>query len=130
VKGTESGWDSFYRQVNKIRAARINKRYSQAQMADLVGTTQPTYSRIESGHIQKPDKEVLIRISKVLQVSTEEILAVNASNPSARRMQQTLGPLNPKDIPTVLLKLKKLVDQGVIEEEEFYKKKEELLARL
>ena len=130
MKGTESGWDSFYRQVNKIRAARINKRYSQAQMADLVGTTQPTYSRIESGHIQKPDKEVLIRISKVLQVSTEEILAVNASNPSARRMQQTLGPLNPKDIPTVLLKLKKLVDQGVIEEEEFYKKKEELLARL
>jgi len=130
VKGTESGWDSFYRQVNKIRAARINKRYSQAQMADLVGTTQTTYSRIESGHIQKPDKEVLIRISKVLQVSTEEILAVNASNPSARRMQQTLGPLNPKDIPTVLLKLKKLVDQGVIEEEEFYKKKEELLARL
>jgi hypothetical protein len=30
----------------------------------------------------------------------------------------------------VLLKLKKLVDQGVIQEEEFKKKKEELLARL
>jgi transcriptional regulator with XRE-family HTH domain len=113
-----------------MRAARFYKKISQAQMADLVGTTQSTYSRIESGLIQKPDKEVLMRISEVLQISTEDILAENASDPSARRTQQTLEPLNPKNIPTVLLKLKKLVDQGVIEEHEFEEKKKELLARL
>jgi hypothetical protein len=42
----------------------------------------------------------------------------------------TAETLDPKDIPTVLRKLKKLVNEDVTKEKEFEQKKKELLARL
>lgn len=98
-------------------------------MADLSGTTQATYSRIESGFIRQPDSAILKRISEVLEVPAGELLAGKKES-SLPRIEQTRPALNPKDIPTILLKLKKLLDVGVIEEEEFADKKVELLARL
>jgi transcriptional regulator with XRE-family HTH domain len=111
-----------------MRIARRKKGLSQAQMADSVGTTQATYSRIESGVILQPDEVILKRISEVLQIPTSEFHTRKDVVVSLPTVKATV--LNPKDIPAVLLKLKKLSDEGVIEKEEFEQKKKELLARL
>jgi transcriptional regulator with XRE-family HTH domain len=99
-------------------------------MADLVGTTQATYSRIESGFIRHPDGKILKHISEVLEVPPEELLIDKPPKATPPKKQRTLEILDPKDIPIVLRKLKKLVDEHVIKEKEFEQKKEELLARL
>jgi transcriptional regulator with XRE-family HTH domain len=113
-----------------MRIARRKKGLSQAQMANLVGTTQATYSRIESGFIKQPDQEILKRISEVLEVRKEDMLACEPLAMLPPKNALTPETLDPKDIPTVLRKLKKLVDEDVIKEEEFEQKKKELLARL
>ncbi|MFZ0926202.1 MAG: helix-turn-helix domain-containing protein [Halobacteriota archaeon] len=98
-------------------------------MARLVGTTQPTYSRIESGSIQQPDEEIVRRIAEILGVSVDELFVKGNVEPSPRRMQ-TETALNPKDIPAMLRDLKELLDEGIITETQFIEKRKELLARL
>jgi transcriptional regulator with XRE-family HTH domain len=113
----------------KMRTARQKKGVSQEQMARFVGTTQPTYSRIESGSIQQPDAEIVRRIAEILGVPANELFVKESLEQSPSRMQ-TDTTLNPKDIPAILYDLKELLDDGIITEEEFLEKKKELLARL
>lgn len=115
--------------IKKMRDARLRKGISQAQMADKVGTTQSTYSRIESGFIQQPDKEIVQRIADILGVPIDELFVKEDLEPSPPRIQ-TETALNPKEIPAMLRDLKALLDDGIITQEEFLDKKRELLARL
>ena len=116
--------------ATKMRVARLKRGLSQAQMADLVGTTQATYSRIESGFIRQPDSVILKHISEVLEVGGEDLLACEPLATLPPKNALTSETLDPKDIPAVRRKLKKLLDENVIKEEEFEQKKKELLARL
>ena len=116
--------------ATEMQKARLKRGLSQAQMADSVGTTQATYSRIESGFIKHPDLEILKRISEVLEVRKEDLLACEPLATFRSKDALTPETLDPKDIPAVLRKLKKLLDENVIKEEEFEQKKKELLARL
>jgi transcriptional regulator with XRE-family HTH domain len=118
------------KRASKMRVARLSKGYSQTDMARLTGTTQPTYSRIESGFIQEPDEVILKRISEILKVPTDDLLASETSEESRMKREQTETTLNPKDIPAVLRELKKLLDDGIITETQFTEKRKELLARL
>lgn len=116
--------------ATEMRIARRKKGLSQAQMADSVGTTQATYSRIESGFIKQPDQELLKRILQVLEVRKEGVPASELFAALSPKKGLTAETLDPRDIPMVIRKLKKLVDEDVIREEEFEQKKRELLARL
>ncbi len=113
----------------KMREARLKKGFTQEYMAREAGTTQPTYSRIESGFIQQPDKDVVQCIADMLEVPIDDLFIEEEVEPSPPRMQ-TETALNPRDIPAMLRDLKGLLDDGIITEEEFLDKKKELLARL
>lgn len=115
--------------TKKMRDARLRKGISQAQMADMVGTTQSTYSRIESGLIQQPDEEILQPVADILGIPIDELFVKEDLEPSAPIMQ-TETALNPKEIPAMLRDLKGLLDDGVITETQFIEKRKELLARL
>ena len=114
--------------TKKMRDARVRKGISQEQMAQQIGTTQSTYSRIESGFIQKPDEEIVQRIADILEVPIDDLFVKENLEPSPPRMQSETA-LNPKDIPAMLRDLKGLLDDGIITEEEFLEKKKELLVR-
>jgi transcriptional regulator with XRE-family HTH domain len=113
----------------KMREARRKKGLSQEYVARAAGTTQPTYSRIESGFIQQPDKEIVRRIAEILEVPIDDLFVEEELEPSPPRMR-TETVLDPKDIPAMLRDLKGLLDDGIITDEEFLEKKKELLARL
>jgi transcriptional regulator with XRE-family HTH domain len=115
--------------TNEMRDARVRKGISQEQMAQQIGTTQSTYSRIESGFIQQPDKEIIQHIGEILDVPIDDLFVKENLEPSPPRMQSEPA-LNPKDIPAILRDLKELLNEGVITEVQFEKKREELLARL
>jgi transcriptional regulator with XRE-family HTH domain len=134
-RSTEVGLQTaFIRRAKKkpktIRSARLREGFSQAQMAHLAGTTQSTYSRIESGFIEKPDEDLLKRIAEILTVPADQLLVNESSEALPPKAEQTEATLNPKDIPEMLRNLKGLLDDRVITEGEFIGKKRELLGRL
>ncbi|OXA99795.1 hypothetical protein B0A75_09730 [Flavobacterium oncorhynchi] len=57
---------------NKLLKARLNKGASQEEIADLVGMSQPNYSRREKGLKKISDIE-WIKLAKVLGVKKEDI---------------------------------------------------------
>ena len=114
--------------TNEMRDARKRKGFSQEQMAHKVGTTQSTYSRIESGFLQQPDEEIVQRIADILEVPIDDLFVKENLEPSPPRIQSETA-LNPKDIPAMLRDLKGLLDDGIITDEEFFDKKKELLVR-
>lgn len=58
--------------MEKLRLLRKQKGLSQTEMADLIGTTQSTYSKYESGNRQ-PDIEILQKISNIFQVTIDDL---------------------------------------------------------
>jgi len=113
----------------KMREARRKKGFSQEYVARIAGTTQPTYSRIESGFILQPERGIVQRIAEILEVPIDDLFDEEDLEPAAPRMQ-TETVLNPKDIPAMLRDLKGLLDDGIITEDQFNQKRDELLARL
>lgn len=130
AKSEEDLQTAFIKRANKMRAARLRKGYSQSQMARLVGTTQPTYSRIESGYTRQPDEEILERVAQILEVPKKYLLEEEPSERSQPEVERIEAALSPKDIPTIIRDLKALLDDGVITEAQFEEKRKELLDRL
>ncbi|MGZ4893909.1 MAG: SHOCT domain-containing protein [Halobacteriota archaeon] len=62
-------------------------------------------------------------------VFRHDIIEEENLEPSSPRMQSETA-LNPKEIPAILRDLKELLNEGVITEAQFEKKREELGARL
>ena len=56
----------------KLQQIRLHRRLSQDQVADLVGMTQPNYSRKENGFTKISNEEWEL-LAKKLQIPVEEI---------------------------------------------------------
>ena len=66
--------DAVYRYIgNRIRTARLEKRYLQAQLGKLLRVTHVAISDIERGRT-KPDVAVLMEIGFALEVTLEQFL--------------------------------------------------------
>lgn len=63
----------------RVKEARLRKRLSQAQLADLLGLTPPYISNIETGK-QNMSITALAKISDVLGVSADWLLRNNTPN--------------------------------------------------
>lgn len=54
----------------RLKQKRLAKRYSQREMAELIGVSQPYYAKFEQG-LGQPNIETLIKIAKVLHESID-----------------------------------------------------------
>jgi transcriptional regulator with XRE-family HTH domain len=60
--------------ANNMFIERKKRGWSQKQMADMIGTTQATYSRIETGVVKHPkDKELLQKIAAIRGISEDKL---------------------------------------------------------
>ena len=75
--------------MKRLRKLRIEKGYNQERMAMELNVSQTTISAFETGERQ-PDSEMLIRISKFFDVSTDYLLDLS----DARK------PLTSRDLST------------------------------
>jgi len=98
-------------------------------MANLLGITQATYSRTESG-VTHLDEGLLQRIAEILEVPRQGLFLEESSKVLPPPTQQAQTTLDLRDIPAVLRELRKLLDDGVITRDQFDEKRGELLARL
>ncbi|MGZ4848930.1 MAG: helix-turn-helix domain-containing protein [Halobacteriota archaeon] len=114
--------------VNAMKFARCQRGLSQREIADMLGVTQATYSRTESG-LTEPSTELRKKISDILGIPQyslfEEVEITSETGVGKKRAE-----LAPKDIPDMIRELKSLLDEGLITHTEFETKKKELLARL
>ncbi len=60
----------------RLREIRIEKGYTQEEIADYLGFTRPTYTAYESGR-RKPDNDTLAKIARFLNVSTDYLLCIS-----------------------------------------------------
>ncbi len=67
----------------KLHTVREDRKMSQAEMADLLGVSAPTYSRLERNDTAV-DLEQVVNFSKILQVPIQEFLpetiTINGTN--------------------------------------------------
>lgn len=56
------------RLIDKLKAARVKKGLSQAQVAKLVESKQPAIARMEAGQVSHVSLDFLIRVAMALKV--------------------------------------------------------------
>lgn len=61
-----------------LKAARVNKGYTQQKAADLIGTTKDVISNWERG-ISFPDVRMLKKIEEVYEVSYQDLLFLHTN---------------------------------------------------
>lgn len=54
--------------IEKLKAARLKKKISQAKLAEMVGSKQPAIARMESGLVAEVSLDFLAKIALVLDV--------------------------------------------------------------
>jgi predicted XRE-type DNA-binding protein len=57
------------RLIGRLKAARVKKRLSQADMARLLGSKQPAIARMEAGQISQVSMDFLLRAALTLRIS-------------------------------------------------------------
>ncbi len=55
--------------IEKLRKVRQKKGISQAQLAEMVSTKQPSIARMESGQVSEVSLDFLCKVALVLEVS-------------------------------------------------------------
>jgi transcriptional regulator with XRE-family HTH domain len=78
---------------NKLKQYRNEKGWTQEQAADFLHVSQSTYARMESelGHSWANHVE---KICRVFQVTSEELLKIDAINTPADNKQHDIVPLD------------------------------------
>jgi transcriptional regulator with XRE-family HTH domain len=68
----------------RIKAAREKRDMTMKQVAEAIGVTEATFSRYESGHIEKIPLSRIEAISNVLGVDPAEIMGWKRKDPPAQ----------------------------------------------
>ena len=67
---------------NKLRSLREQSGMSNRQLADQLGVTPGAVSHLESG-IRKPSWEILVKLSRVFNVSADELTSMSTEEVEA-----------------------------------------------
>ena len=69
--------------MSTLRKIREEKGLTQVQLAEARGMKQATISDLETGNIRKPSLETAIRLSRVLDVSPEDLFPFSENGTAA-----------------------------------------------
>ena len=75
-----------------IKRIRKERGYSQEQLADLLGISQPALSYYEKG-INEPSIDMLVKMSHVLDCSIDEICCNNIKTVNNKEANEALNTL-------------------------------------
>ena len=62
--------------INWIREKRLEKGWTQLELAQKSGVPQPTISQIENGNRRYPTYENIKKIAKALEINIEELTEI------------------------------------------------------
>lgn len=65
--------------ANKIKSLRENKNITQQELAEVLGTTQQSIARYESGE-RKADQNILFKLSEYFKVSIDDFFPERQKN--------------------------------------------------
>ncbi len=99
--------DFLIRVGKRISAERKRQSLSQLQLAELAGISDKYLSNIDCGR-QNPSSNVLLRISKALQVSVDRLLPLNAEHNN--RLYKSLNECSDEEQELIL----KIIDEIIV----------------
>lgn len=76
--------------VNNIKDLRNEHKITQTKLSELIGVTQSAIAKYESGE-NEPSIEVLIKIAKALNVTTDELLGIQTKKETSTEEVEVLG---------------------------------------
>ncbi len=83
--------------MNNLRKLRKQTGMGQVDLANMLGITQSSYSRYEAGLRDIPT-DILLKVSEILKVSTDEILGNGEPEPIGRQIEIQLDPKFTEDV--------------------------------
>lgn len=83
--------------MNNLRKLRKQTGMGQVDLANMLGITQSSYSRYEAGLRDIPT-DILLKVSEILKVSTDEILGNGEPEPIGRQIEIQLEPKFTEDV--------------------------------
>ena len=83
-----------------LRQARENLEITQKEMAELVGIPVTTYRNYENT-LREPGYDILIKISEVLGISTDELLGIKSSEDKYKPLFDKIRRLSEKKLQTL-----------------------------
>ena len=96
----------------QLKKARLNMKYPQQQVADLMGISKSTYCGYETGKRQ-PDVEKIKLLANILQTSGDTLLETGFSSEPEGKFEEILSilkSLKPEFQEYVLEQIKKLAE--------------------
>ena len=91
----------------RIRKFRLLRRISQETLAEKIDISTTHMSHIETGST-KLSLPVLVKISEVLQVSTDDILNISVKNPSSEEITEIIKDCSPEEKEIICKTIKAL----------------------
>lgn len=78
---------------NRIKNLRENNNYTQMELANKLGVTNTTLSNYETGY-NEPDGETLVKLAKILNVSTDYLLGYTSNENPIEQLNLKLSKLH------------------------------------
>lgn len=116
-------------QGNRIRQFRLEKGYSQKELAKLLNVTSRTISRWEQNNNQ-PNPDELDKLTKLIGVSLDELESDNDAFGNGNESKQTVLERISDSVDNLVTGQDTINESIVAEREEFRERQEELIQEL
>lgn len=100
-----------------LRQLRKDKRITQRELADKIKVDFTYISKIETGALQPPSEDVIIKIAKVLEVDEEQMIMLGKKIPSSYKefiVEDELAELFLREVPSMTEEKKDKVRKAIL----------------
>jgi transcriptional regulator with XRE-family HTH domain len=94
-----------------IRAARLDKRLSQEELAELVGITPTHIKHIESEH-RKPSLELLYRLVRTLNLSLDTLIFPEREDATFSKTERLMRQCSDKQLRILHATIEAMLKEG------------------
>jgi transcriptional regulator with XRE-family HTH domain len=100
-----------------LRQLRKEKRITQRELADKIKVDYTYISKIETGALQPPSEDIIIKIAKVLEVDAEQMIILGNKIPTKYKeiiVEDELAELFLREIPNMTEEKKDKVRKAIL----------------
>ena len=77
----------------KIKAARLQKGYTQEELGNLIGVQKSAVAKYEKGRVVNIKRSVLAKLSKVLDIPPAELVGWTEATPAETKNSNTIADI-------------------------------------
>ena len=103
-----------------LRQLRKDKRITQRELADKINVDFSYISKIETGALQPPSEDIIIRIANILEVDVEQMIILAKKIPTSYKefiVEDELAELFLRKVPEMSEEKKAKIKKTILEDD-------------